>query len=381
MIGIGISIPMMPPFVGNALDLNFLSGSLDPRIAFTRASNGWEFNSEGNLAQYSTNVSRFGYDQSTLAARGLLMEMARTNIALHSRDFTQTAWVKSNITAALNVTGIDGVANSASRLTATAANGTALQTITSASANHVTSFFVRRISGTGTVEITQNNGTTWTAITLTSAWQRFVVPVGTVANPVIGLRLVTSGDVVAVDVAQAEVETFPTSPIITAGASVTRAVDIGTMASVTPWFNAAQGTMFAEFLVPFFPTYNGAVVTQELFRLDDGSSNNWMILRLVRESASVYCDASAASQGAFLFDGVNYSFSANQVLKLAMSYDAASFATSFNGSAVSTGTIPLPTGINRALLNSPTNSGAAYLRRIAYYPTRLSNAALQGLTA
>jgi hypothetical protein len=379
MIGIGISIPMMPPFAGNALDLNFLAGSLDPRIAFTRASNGWEFNSAGNLAQYGADVPRFGYDQSTLAARGLLMEMARANLALHSRDFTQSAWVKTNITAALNVTGIDGVANTASRLTATAGNATALQTITSASANHVTSFFVRRISGTGTVEITQNGGTTWTAITITSAWQRFVIPAATILNPVIGFRLGTNGDVIAVDVAQTEAEAFPTSPIITTSASVTRAVDSGTMASVTPWFNSAEGTLFAEVLFPFFPDFNGAVQVSDLIRLGDGTNNNLYSLRFVRDGA-VYLDGVVRAAFIDFFDGPAYVFSANQVCRIALAYSSAGFATVFNGGTVTTGgAAALPSGINRMLISG--TGGAHYLRRVAYYPTRLSNAALQGLTA
>jgi hypothetical protein len=381
MIGIGISIPMMPPFVGNALDLNFLSGSLDPRIAFTRASNGWEFNSEGNLAQYSTNVSRFGYDQSTLAARGLLLEMARTNIALHSRDFTQTAWVKTSITAALNVAGVNGVANTASRLTATAANGTALQTITAASTNYVTSFFVRRITGTGTVEITQDNGVTWTAITITSAWQRFVISAATILNPVIGFRLGTNGDVIAVDVAQTEAEAFPTSPIITTSASVTRAVDSGTMASVTPWFNSAEGTLFAEVLFPFFPAFNGAVQASDLFRLDNGTINNQYNLRFVRDGAgSAYLDGFVFASGATSLEGFNYTITANQICRIALAYSAAGFATAFNGGGLSTvGAAALPSGINRVLMNA--SGGAHYLRRIAYYPTRLSDAALQAITA
>ena len=379
MIGIGISIPMMPPFAGNALDLNFLAGSLDPRIAFTRASNGWEFNSAGNLAQYGADVPRFGYDQSTLAARGLLMEMARANLALHSRDFTQSAWVKTNITAALDVAGINGVANTASRLTATVGNATALQTITSASANHVTSFFVRRISGTGTVEITQNGGTTWTAITITSAWQRFVIPAATILNPVIGFRLGTNGDVIAVDVAQTEAEAFPTSPIITTSASVTRAVDSGTMASVTPWFNSAEGTLFAEVLFPFFPDFNGAVQVSDLIRLGDGTNNNLYSLRFVRDGA-VYLDGVVRAAFIDFFDGPAYVFSANQVCRIALAYSSAGFATVFNGGTVTTGgAAALPSGINRMLISG--TGGAHYLRRVAYYPTRLSNAALQGLTA
>ena len=203
------------------VDLDFMVGALDNRVTLSRASLAWSFNESGVLTEAANNVARFDHDPVTTERRGLLIEPARTNIALHSRDFTNAAWVKSNITAALDADGITGIASSASSLTATANNGTALQSITSASAACVTSFFARRISGSGTVEITQDNGGTWTAITLTAAWQRFIIPVATITNPVVGFRLGTSGDVIAVDVAQSEVGTFATSPIITSAAAVT----------------------------------------------------------------------------------------------------------------------------------------------------------------
>jgi hypothetical protein len=362
-----------------SLNLNFLQGALDSRLAFTRGSVAWLFNQSGDLEQSGNNVARFDHDPVTRERRGLLMEMARPNIALHSRDFTQAAWVKTNITAALDVTGINGVANSASRLTATAANGTALQAITSASANHVTSFFLRRIGGTGTVEITQNGGTTWTPVTLTFAWKRFVVPVGTVANPVIGIRLGTSGDVIAVDVAQTEVETFPTSPIITAGASVTRAAEVATISPVSSWFNPSEGTMFAELVFPAFPTFGGTVAVTPIFSLDDNSLNNYYWISMVRESGGVHLTGLVQVSGNRAFDGPDYSFSANQVLRIAMAYSAGSVATVFNGGAVTSNAVTgLPPGINRLALSH--EASAHYLRRIAYYPTRLSNAQLVALT-
>jgi hypothetical protein len=89
----------------------------------------------------------------------VLVEEARTNLCLYSDDFTNAAWVKSNLTAAKTATGPDGVANSASTLTATAANATARQNITSASAARITSMFVKRRTGTGAVTLSQGDVT------------------------------------------------------------------------------------------------------------------------------------------------------------------------------------------------------------------------------
>jgi hypothetical protein len=356
---------------------DFMTGGLDPRITFTRASAAWYFNIAGNLTQAATDVPRFDYDHATLQARGLLTEGVRTNIALHSRDFTQSAWVKTNITAALNVTGIDGVANSASRLTATAANGTALQTITSASASHVSSFFARRITGTGTVEITQTNGATWTAITLTAAWQRFEIPVATIANPVIGFRLVTSGDVIAVDVAQCEVGTFATSPIITGAASVTRAAETGTAnLTIGPEFS-----LLSEFVtVARFSAAGGG--TNHSTQLNDGTSNNAFTLSQ-RNTVSPTMNLVVA------VSGVNTNLTTD-VLNLGVvqkqigSYSGGNVASVANGGTVRTAsglTLPAMTQLRFSSSGGAGSNSITYMRRIVIYPTSLSNSVLQALTA
>jgi hypothetical protein len=363
---------------GNAggIAFDFRSGALDPRISFTRASAGWYFDSAGNLVQASTNEPRFDYDPTTLQARGLLIESASTNIAPYSRDFTNAAWAKTNITAALDVTGITGVANSASRLTATAGNGTALQTITSASATHITSFYVRRITGTGTVEITQDNGATWTAITITAAWQRFNVPAATVANPVIGFRLGTNGDVIAVDVAQCEVRSAPSSPIITTAATVTRANEPAFITTLSPWFNATEGTMFVECL-PI-----DATQTSSAFLITSGSQSNEYRIRF---SGSTF-GAVIAESGA----GITFSYipatSGNIIYKGALAYAANNSAAAVNGVGSGTDTsVTLPTGVTVARIGVGSGGVASFMNgwisRIAYYPTRLSNATLQALTA
>lgn len=148
--------------------------------------------------------------------RGLWVEQDRTNECLYNRDLTNAAWVKSNVTAAKNQTGVDNVSNAASSITATAGNGTILQTITSAtSTNRITSAFVKRISGSGTLEMTQDNGSTWTTVTVTSSWTRVEVPYAALANPVVGFRIGTSGDSFAVDFVQEEKGNTISGPLAT----------------------------------------------------------------------------------------------------------------------------------------------------------------------
>jgi len=178
----------------------------------------------------TTTAARFEVPQEYDAATGKyygLIEPAATNLALYASDFTQDGgapWTLSNMTAAKTATGPDGVANSASTLTATDANATALQAITSASASRVTSMFVKRRTGSGNIDLTQDNGATWATQTVTASWTRVSLAAVTSANPTVGIRVVTSGDEIDVAWFQHEL-TAVTSPIPTFGATVTRAID------------------------------------------------------------------------------------------------------------------------------------------------------------
>src|SRR5574343_589817 len=234
--------------VAPSRQFNFLYGTLPAGLTYTNSSTTRTyFGVDGLLKTAAANEAIFEYDPTTLLLRGMRWEMEqRTNLALWNRDLTNGAWTSTNGTPLKNQAGLDGVANSASSFTATAGNATCLQSITSASAARVTSFYLKRLVGAGAVEITQNNGTTWTAVTLTSAWQRFQVT-STLANPVIGIRVVTNGDSVALDFAQHESgSSAASSPIPTTTASVIRQPDVLTAASVSPWFNSTEGTVLFE---------------------------------------------------------------------------------------------------------------------------------------
>ena len=159
---------------------------------------------------------------------GFRREAAATNNLLHSRDLSNAAWsTKTNITAAKTATGLDGIANTATTLTATAADAIILQPITLASAARCASAYVKRRTGTGTISFTQDGGSTWTDITAqinSSTWSRVQIT-STLANPSTGFKISTSGDAVDVDCIQSEAGAGATSPIVTTTATVTRNQD------------------------------------------------------------------------------------------------------------------------------------------------------------
>jgi len=175
---------------------------------------------------FKTNKDLTSISPSVL--KGYLTEGAATNNLLWNRDLTNAAWTKSNMTTALTATGIDGQANAASVLTATAGNATCLQPRTLASAVRSFSAFVRRKIGTGTISITRDGGTTWTDITLllnTASYVRVSIENSTVLNPSCGFKITTSGDAIDVDYCQDEAGYVFSNPILTTTATATRNQD------------------------------------------------------------------------------------------------------------------------------------------------------------
>jgi len=88
-----------------------------------------------------------------------LSEPSRVNNCLWGRDATNAAWTKSNITAAKTATGLDNVADSASRLTATANDATLLQLLTAATGTRTTSAWIKAITLTQKPELSPGGGT------------------------------------------------------------------------------------------------------------------------------------------------------------------------------------------------------------------------------
>src|SRR6266550_1934477 len=167
----------------------------------------------------------------------------RTNVVLWNRDMTNAAWVKTTMTAAKDQLGVDGVANSASSLLATAGNATCLQAITLGSSLRAQAVWVKRLVGSGTINMTMDNGATWTVITLTANWTRVTIPSQTLANPTVGFRIVTNADKIAVDYVQNETAVtgiLESSAIATTTVAVTRAAD-----ALTVPFNYGQFAMWS----------------------------------------------------------------------------------------------------------------------------------------
>lgn len=355
-------------------DSQFLSGVLPPGLTYTNSSTTRYYEAaSGTYATAAANAAIFEYRSGVL--QGMRWEMEqRTNLVLWNRDLTNAAWTSTNGTPLKDQTGIDGVANAASSFTATAGNATCLQSITSASAARVTSFFLKRITGTGTVNITQDNGTTWTAVTLTSAWQRFQVT-ATAANPIIGIRVVTSGDAVGLDFAQHETAaSAASSPIATTTAAVIRQPDVLTASSIS-WYRQDEGTVLFEGIVSDFGSSRGFYVfsnntVNELVRAYSNTSSQFI---------SQVTDGGVA-QTTFTFFGQ----SAGSVFRNIIAYklnDSAAANNNVLATPDTSATMPTISQLNFGIYASAGSLPfMGYARRFQYFNTRLPNAQIQGMS-
>jgi len=273
---------------------------------------------------------------------GIRVEEARTELCLWNSDLTNAAWTASNVTTAKTAAGPDGVSNSATTLTATAGNGTVLQSITSASAARITSCWIKRRTGTGTINLTMDNGGTWTAVTVTSSWTMVEVPSATSTNPIIGVRIVTSGDAVDVAHFSNQLGAFTTSPIATTSATVTRAADsgIGILTSAYPHSATVNSAM-----IRYRPL--GVASAMVALRWDDGTANEVVSVGHSAAAAlGLTVTDGGAAQTAPLTDGTA---TAATWEKVAVSWKANDFLFSDNGAAAvadTSGTLPTVTSLD-----------------------------------
>lgn len=321
-------------------------------------------NSLGVYSGFLANVPR-------MTDLGLLVEESRVNIVLNNRDLTQGTWTPSNITAAKDQVGVDGAANSASSIAATAGNGTILGATTVSSSARWQTAFVKRLVGSGTIQMTMDNGSTWTTVTVTSSWSRVSIPTQTLANPTVGFKIVASGDKIAVDFVQNEASaTFATSPIATTSAAVTRSADVVTVTSAP-----SSATSNSIYLSANIAQVNGGV-SWRLLELDGGTSPDEIIRCDGSSQFIAQLGAAGIATGPTITIGGHKFASRFVPNNLGFSVDGASPVID-----TSTGSVtPTRITIGGSTLTASRQCNS-FVRQFAYWASRgITDAGLRGLT-
>ncbi len=314
---------------------------------------------------------------AALSKFGILVEPAATNLALQSDDFTNASWTKSNMTTAFTSSGPDGGTNNASRLTASAGNATALQAITSGSSSRITSMWVKRITGSGNIDLTQDNGSTWQTMTVTASWTRVNLTAATLTNPTVGIRIVTNTDAIDVWGFQHETGIVATSTIPTLGSTVTRAVD-----DVTATFSAIPtlGTEYTTLV--YWKQFDVVTLFGGLYAINDGSASNRSDLRVPHV---VTADAFISQGGANQAQLAIGTPSANTAYKSAVAVKANDFSGVFNGAAAVTDSSGIiPTGLTTYQIGNKdgntSNPFNGFIYQLTQFYRRVSDADMQTKT-
>lgn len=396
------------------------SGDAFDLLTLTRASGGMRTNRNALLEWMGNNVPREDYDPITLAPRGLLLEGGRTNLLQRSQELDNAYWTKSRSTITADVAvAPDGTAT-ADKLVedTTPANTHLISRLSTASAStaYTWSFFVKAgeitevafqmWSNTGSNPgsytanvdlaagtIAQNSapGGDWSGGSvgiraLRNGWFRVwsTVTVGaglTNLNTNIILRKAgnnsydgdgTSG--LYIWGAQLEVGAFPSSYIPTTTAAVARAADVCSIPVTDFPFNPAEGTILVDAISAPGGTEQWAVT------LSDGGSQNFMTL--ARRNTQAEFKVRSGNLDQVALNAGAWPTLTRWVLGAA--YKADDFAYCANGGTVLTDTGGLvPAGMATLYVGSLNNGNQLYghIRKLIYFPRRLSNAELQARTA
>jgi hypothetical protein len=414
------------PNIRPTLNLNFaLSKRVDPRITFVRSTTATYFDQDGILQTAAANQGRITFDPSTLDCQGLLIEEQRTNSIRNNTmqgavagtpGTAPTNWAVSGLgTLTQQVVGT-GTSNGITYIdvrfsgttsttqlvirfdgigTIAAANGQSwaisawLAIVGGSAANTNNYTLANNLFDSGSVYIGEGPGISL-ASPPTSTFTRYS-GAGTISNAsTASIRpyfyfLFASG--VAIDITlriglpQLELGAFATSVIPTTTTALTRNADVASMTGTnfSSWYNAAEGTLFSESInLPG----QSAVVFPRIANINDGTTNN-VITTIWRSDTSRLYGVVTTSGSGVADVGANGVTQTN-ANKIALGYATNNFAASVNGGAVNTDTSgAVPTGLTTLGIGRQASAADfinGYIRRIAYYPVRVTNAQLQALT-
>ncbi len=362
------------------------------------------------LLSAANNVARFDHNPVTGESLGLLIEEQRTNLLTRSEEFNDAAWTKLNstITADTVVTPNGTLTGDKLVEDTTASNthevvsgsisftsGTSYALSVYAKAAERSAFsFVRSGTGGASARFDLSNLTTTSIVgspTLSinpvgNGWFRCTMSwtAGATASRTHSIRLEnpfgtdsytgdgTSG--IYIWGAQLEVGAFPTSYIPTTTAAATRAADVAVMtgANFSNWYNQSEGTLFAQ--------ASSASASGNVVGSSDNTNNNRIFIGIASgPNSRLLITTAGAAQAA-----VTVPYTLNTLANLSGAYKLNTSNLASNGTLGTEDTACTIPAVDKLSIGTNTTANDFFLnghiRKIAYYPSRLSNAQLQALT-
>jgi hypothetical protein len=168
---------------------------------------------------------------------------------------------------------------------------------------------------------------------------------------------------------QLEVNTYPTSFILTAGAVGTRGSEVATVTSA-PTIGSAYS--FLCHGTPLFPV----TVNQTLASISDGTTVNFVYCRRLITTGKLALQLTA---GTLTDAGAGIVGGGSGKIALAANATTPEEAAAFNSGDLQSGAAALPPGLNTIKIGAQGNNNVpwfGYISRIAFWPTRLPNGEL-----
>jgi len=408
----------LPSFQRDFASLKTLDHGTGPAITFTRASNATFFDANGVLQTAANDVPRFDHSQDGAASSlGLLIEEARTNsipnsqmsgVVAGSPGTPPTGWGINTTNGGLSrssiATGtINGMAYIDVRVTGTATStfgfgldpqATIAGYAASSGQTWSGSCYFALVAGTAPtnfqISIAERDssnfslaGTTINLPALSATLSRHTVTRtlnnASTAKVTMDIRgSVANAEVVdftlRIAAPQLEQGAFPTSYIATTTAAATRSADVASVSPVSSFYNAVEGTMFAEFV--FAGNNDGTVMC-----FDKNPATDRSILTV--NTSAIPAFAITASSNTQANIAIGSAVTAGQVNRLIGAMRVDDFQAARNGTLGTADTSgSMPVDIARLQLGRRQTVGIfnGHIRKIAYYPKRLTDALLEQLT-
>jgi hypothetical protein len=381
------------------LALDFTTAILDPRVTVTRATSSSNpatyVNSSGVITAATNNEPRFDYDPTTLVCKGLLIEESRQNRLTYSQDFSQAVWAvvgTATKTASASVCP-DGTTSAYAFSVSTGSNYIWYNLLNiTAAARYEPSFYIKRVTTSGTLRINSANGIgngQWTInlallgdgferITRNSPAVTVVTEFTGSGNNFNGTVFVSTAGTLNFEIwgAQIELGTFSTSYIPTTTTSLTRNADqvVMTGTNFSDWYNASEGAIS----VTLQSLPNAGTSVSRAVCINDGTANNSLISAWVNASTTMRSRLVVGGATQFQFTGAVDPTNKNTICT---AYKENDFAASFNGAAAltdATGSLGAP---NQLAISGDgtgtTNVYCGHIEKILYWPQRITNAEAQ----
>ncbi|WP_434695323.1 hypothetical protein J3P89_19220 [Pseudomonas sp. Z1-14] len=362
------------------------------------------FNSAGLMVQAGANEPRFECSPDTLLPLGLKMEPARTNTLTYSQDFSNSAWVKTRSTIEISGPAPDGSATACKLIVNNATGSSYLYRAGiawTAGNSYSFSVFAKadsqsflyltfpaaafgvgqqvnfQLSGEGAFVIAAGTGLA-SIQKLPGGWYRCSMTVtatttAAAANWIAIQQPVVLNNSIFIWGAQLEVGAWHSSYIPTTAATAARAADAAFLGSLSPWHRFDEGTLYTE-VVSNTSGFSASIGTTV------GAGPRIANWRTSTSASSQIIDDAGTAVFAQAFGLV----SPGQVIKQAVAFKLDDMQAASNGVAgvIDTSGAP-PITVTRLALGArgtATDQISGHIRKVKFFPYRLSGPELQAIT-